>query len=111
MRSGGILIRTVLTALSAMAIAVTISGVPQAHADEHDDAFVDAMKRHGIVPIGDPAGMVTWAHWTCDQLAAGSPKEHIFVWLGQHAPQADNAVFIRESALYYCPEFKNRAGW
>ena len=102
-----------LTALAATAaaIAVSIAAAPVTHADEHDDAFVGALKSHGIVPLGDPAGMVTWAHWACDQLAAGSPKEHIVVWLGQNAPQADNSVFLREASLYYCPELKNKAGW
>lgn len=94
-----------------MAIVVSISTAPAAHADEHDDAFMDALKRHGILPIGDPAGVVTWAHWACDQLAQGSPKEHIVVWLSQNAPNADNSVFLREAALYYCPELKNKAGW
>jgi hypothetical protein len=103
----------VLAALStiAVAIALAISTVPAAHADEHDDAFLDALKRHhGIVPIGDPAGVVAWAHWACDQLAQGAKKEHIVVWLSQTAPHADNAEFLRLSALYYCPEYKNRAG-
>jgi hypothetical protein len=99
-----------LTAIAA-AIAVSISGAPAAHADEHDDAFIDALKQHGILPLGDPAGVVTWAHWACDQLANGSPKEHIVVWLGQNAPQADNSVFLREASLYYCPELKSNAGW
>jgi hypothetical protein len=93
------------------AIAVAISVASTAHADEHDDAFMDALKRHGILPLGDPAGVVTWAHWACDQLAAGSPKEHVVVWLGQNAPQADNSAFLREASLYYCPELKAKAGW
>ena len=102
-----------LAALSAIAVAIAlaISTAPAAHADEHDDAFLDALKRRGIVPIGDPAGVVTWAHWACDQLAQGAKKEHIVVWLSQNAPNADNAVFLREAALYYCPEHKRRAGW
>ena len=105
--------RQALAALTAIAaaISVLISAVPVAHADEHDDAFIGALKRRGIVPIGDPAGVVTWAHWACDQLAAGSPKEHVVVWLGQNAPQADNSVFLREASLYYCPDLKNQAGW
>jgi hypothetical protein len=95
----------------AAAIVVCISTAPAAYADEHNDAFMDALKHHGILPMGDPAGVVTWAHWSCDQLAQGSPKEHIVVWLGQNAPHADNSVFLREAALYYCPELKNKAGW
>jgi Protein of unknown function (DUF732) len=86
-----------LTAIAA-AIVVAISAAPGAHADEHDDAFMDALMRHGILPMGDPAGVVTWAHWACDQLAAGSPKEHIVVWLGQNAPQADNCRFSNSVA-------------
>jgi hypothetical protein len=105
--------RQALPALTAaaVAIAMSVSTATTAHADEHDDAFVEALQRHGILPLGDPAGMVTWAHWACDQLANGSPKEHVVVWLGQNAPQADNSVFLREASLYYCPELKNKAGW
>jgi hypothetical protein len=102
--------RSAVATLIAIA-ATAVMSMPTAHADEHDDAFVGALKSHGILPLGDPAGMVGWAHWSCDQLAAGSPKEHIVVWLGQTAPQADNSVFLREAALYYCPELKNKAGW
>ena len=113
MRANNSKTQRVLAALSAIAVAVglAISTGPAAHADEHDDAFLDALKRHGIVPIGDPAGVVTWAHWACDQLAQGAKKEHIVVWLSQSHPNADNAVFLREAALYYCPEHKRRAGW
>ena len=104
----------VLAALSAIAVAVglAISTAPAAHADEHDDRFLDALKRHGIVPAGDPAGVVTMAHWACDQLAQGAKKEHIAVWLSQYNPGgADHGAFLRVAALYYCPEHKNRAGW
>lgn len=113
MRANNSKIQRVLAALSAIAVTVglAISTVPAAHADEHDDAFMDALNRNGIVPIGDPAGVVTWAHWACDQLAQGAKKEHIVVWLSQNAPNADNSVFLREASLYYCPEYKHRAGW
>ena len=71
--------------------------------------FLDALKRHGMVPTGDPAGVVTWAHWACDQLAQGAKKDHIAVWLSQYAaPNADNAVFVRVASLYYCPEHKEQ---
>ena len=113
MRANNSKTQRALAALSALAVAVglAISTAPAARADEHDDRFLAALKRHGIVPIGDPAGVVTWAHWACDQLAQGAKKEHIVVWLSQNAPDADNAVFLRVAALYYCPEHKNRAGW
>lgn len=106
-------IRPALAALSAIAVAIALalSTAPTSRADEHDDAFVDALKSHGIVPMGDPGGVVVWAHWACDQLGQGSKKEHIVIWLSQHSPTADNATFLREAALYYCPEYKNRAGW
>jgi uncharacterized protein DUF732 len=110
MRIGSSTARQAFSVLMAMAVAASAS-VVQARADEHDDAFVDALKRHGIVPMGDPAGVVEWAHWACDQLAAGSPKEHIVVWLAQHSPDADNSAFLRTAALYYCPDLKRKAGW
>jgi Protein of unknown function (DUF732) len=103
----------VFAALSAIAVAVGLatSTAPAAHADEHDDAFLAALKRHGIVPFGDPAGVVTMAHRACDQLAQGAKREQIVVWLSQNAPHADTAMFLREAALYYCPDYKVTAGW
>ena len=70
-----------------------------------------ALERHDILAVGDPAGVVTWAHWACDQLRQGAPKEHVVAWLSQYNPDADNAVFLREAALYNCPELKSKAGW
>jgi len=66
--------------------------------------------------LGDPAALVGWAHWTCDQLAQGAKREHINIWLRQFnfSPGGDGSLdtmLIREAALYYCPEHKNRAGW
>jgi Protein of unknown function (DUF732) len=106
-----------LAALSAIAVAIglAISTAPAAHADEHDDAFLLALKRNGIVPLGEPAALVTWAHWACDQLDQGAKKEHIVVWLRQYNFSNGSldleAMFLREAALYYCPEHKERAGW
>ena len=108
-----------LAALSAIAVAIglAISTAPAAHADEHDTAFLLALKRHGIVPAGDPAALVTWAHWTCDQLDQGAKSEHIVAWLMQFKFSPNSAhgnlegMFLREAALYYCPEHKQRAGW
>jgi hypothetical protein len=105
--------RNALAALSALAVAIglTISTMPTAHADDRDDRFLDALKREGIVAIGDTSGVLSWAHWACDNLAQGAKKEHIIVWLSQYNPTADNAVFLREASLYYCPEYKRKAGW
>jgi len=103
-----------LAALSAIAVAIAlvISPAPTAHADEHDDAFIRALKSDGIVPTGDPAGVVAWAHWACDQLNQGANKEHVVAWLSQSNPNAANGTFLRKAALYYCPEHNNKlAGW
>ena len=107
-----------LAARSAIAVAIglAISRAPAAHADEHDDAFLAALKRHDIVATGDPAALLYWAHWACDQLDQGAKKDHIVVWMSQYQPGLSpsiglNAEFLRVAALYYCPEHKNGAGW
>jgi hypothetical protein len=100
--------------LSAIAVAVglAISAVPAAHADEHDDAFIHALKRDGIVPTRDPAEVVGWAHWACDQLNQGANKYDVVAWLSQYNPYVANDTFLRKAALYYCPEHNNKlAGW
>jgi hypothetical protein len=67
-----------LAALSAIAVAIglAISTAPAAHADEHDDAFLAALKRHDIVATGDPAALMYWAHWACDQLDRGKERPY-----------------------------------
>ena len=66
-----------LAASVAVAIALVISPAPTAHADEHDDAFIRALKSDGTVPTGDPAGVVAWALWACDQLNQGANKQYV----------------------------------
>jgi uncharacterized protein DUF732 len=72
-----------------------------AHADEHDDAFIHALERDGIVPTGDPAGVVAWAHWACDQLNQGANKYNVVAWLSQYNPNAATDTFLRKPALYW----------
>jgi hypothetical protein len=104
----------VLAALSVIAMAVGLATwtVPTAHADEHDDAFIHALERDGIIPTRDPAEVVGWAHWACDQLNQGANKQNVVAWLSQYNPYVANDTFLRKAALYYCPEHNNKlAGW
>ena len=79
---------------------------------EHDDAFIRALRSDGIVPTGDPAGVVAWAHWACGQLNQGANKQYVVAWLSQSDPNAANGTFLRKAALYYCPQHNNKlAGW
>jgi hypothetical protein len=99
-----------------LASANSCSSASAAHADDRDDSFLDAVKRHHIVPAGDPAVLMDWTHWACDQLGQGSKKGHIVVWMAQCYPglRPDvglNAEFLRVAALYHCPELKYEAGW
>jgi len=111
--------RRALAALAAtpVAIGLAMATVPAAHADDHDDDFLLALKHNGIVATGDPGALVEWAHWTCDQLDQGAKKEHIVAWLGQYHFSSGGdfgsleGTFIREAALYYCPQNKQKAGW
>jgi len=103
----------VLAALSVIAMAVGLATwtVNTAHADEHDDAFIHALERDGIVPTGDPAGVVAWAHWARDQLNQGANKYNVVAWLSQYNPNAATDTFLRKPALYYCPQHNKLAGW
>src|ERR1700754_4912621 len=100
--------RRAVKVFSALAVAVglAVSAAPAAHADEHDDAFLTALKRQGILPLGDPTGPVTWAHWACDQLDQGADPYHVVAWLGQYnntedpAFDASDAKFLREATIY-----------
>jgi len=104
--------------ISALVIAVGLAvlAAPVASADEHDDAFLAALKRDGIVPTSNPSALVSWAHWACDQLNQGAKSEHIVTWMTQYYPPLSldfyaNSIFLRKAALYYCPENKYKAGW
>ncbi len=117
MRSGRVNTRRALRVLSALAVAIglVVSAAPAAYADEHDDAFLKALKRQDILPLGDPTGPVTWAHWACDQLDQGADPYHVVAWLGQYnntedpAFDASDAMFLREATIYYCPAHKEIA--
>ena len=84
-------------------------------ADRHDDDFVLALKQHGIVAVGDPAGMIGWAHWACDQLAQGASAQNVVVWLDGYNPvgkgdfAATDALFLRTATVYYCPAYRDAA--
>jgi hypothetical protein len=109
-----------LAGLSAMAVAIglAVSTAPTARADENDEAFLKALFHRDIRPTGDPAGLVYWAHWTCDQLNQGAEDDHVLAWLGQYRVIADprvfgdsTEVFVHEATHYYCPAHQDRFGW
>jgi hypothetical protein len=109
--------RTAFGLLSALAVAAgaAISAAPVASADQHDDDFVLALKQHGVVAVGDPAGMIGWAHWACDQLSQGAQAQHVVQWLdGYNKASAGDfgstdAVFLRTATIYYCPAYRDAA--
>ncbi len=103
--------------LSAMALAtgLAVFSAPPAAADENDEAFLEALQRSGIAAIGDPAGVVGWAHWACDHLDQGADPRDVVSWLDQYngssnpAFDASDARFLRAAAIYYCPAHKDAA--
>ena len=84
MRANKSKIQRVLTALSVIAMAVGLATwtVPTAHADEHDDAFIHALERDGIVPTRDPAEVVGWGKPAPDGVGRGVACSG---FLGHHA--------------------------
>ena len=70
--------RTLLAAVPVLAVALlgALGTVPTAHADPTDDAFIAALKAHGISHESDQAAIAA-GRLVCHQLDTGKTQEEI----------------------------------
>jgi hypothetical protein len=104
-RSGSL---SLLAAGGALAVALlgAPGSVPAAHADATDDAFIAALRAHGITH--DSANSeIAAGHLVCHQLDMGKTQEQIATdVMSSSTLDGDNAgYFVAIAERAYCPQY------
>jgi hypothetical protein len=88
------------------AALLSLRAAPTAHADPTDDAFVAALRAHGIVHESAQAE-ITAGHLVCHQLAMGKTQEQIATdVMNSSSLDGDNAgYFVAVAERAYCPQY------
>ncbi len=92
--------------LVAVALLGPLGAAPTAHADATDDAFVAALKAHGIVHESNQSEVAA-GHLVCHQLAMGKTQEQIATdVMSSSTLDGDNAgYFVAIAERAYCPQY------
>ncbi len=99
-----------LSALAAGALAAAALlgqlAAPSAHADGNDDAFIAALKAHGIEHESRQAA-ISAAHLVCHQLDMGKTQEQIAtdVMNSSGIDGDDAGYFVAIAERAYCPQY------
>ncbi|BBZ45606.1 DUF732 domain-containing protein [Mycobacterium parmense] len=91
---------------SAIALLTPLLAAPTAHADATDDAFVAALKAHGIVHESNSAAIAA-GHLVCHQMDMGKTQEQIATdVMNSSTLDGDNAgYFVAVAERAYCPQY------
>lgn len=83
-----------------------LGSAPTAHADATDDAFIAALRAHGITHESGQAA-VTAGHLVCHQLASGKNQEEIAadVMNSSSLPGNEAGYFVAVAERAYCPQY------
>ncbi|MDT5258140.1 MAG: hypothetical protein QOD10_3220 [Mycobacterium sp.] len=97
-----------LAAGGALAVALlgALGSAPAAHADATDDAFVAALRAHGITH-DSPHSAIAAGHLVCHQLDMGKTQEQIATdVMSSSTLDGDNAgYFVAIAERAYCPQY------
>ena len=98
-------VRTLLAAL-AVALFGALGACTTAGADAVDDAFIAALKAHGIVHESDQAA-ITAGRLVCHQLEMGKPQDEIATdVMNSSGIDGDHAgYFVAIAERAYCPQY------
>ena len=90
----------------AVALLGALGAAPTAHADATDDAFVSALKAHGILGEANQSEIAA-GHLVCHQLAMGKTQEQIATdVMNSSTLDGDNAgYFVAIAERAYCPQY------
>ena len=97
-------------AVAGLAVAVLLLGLfrgaPTARADATDDAFISALKAHGITHDSNQAAIQA-GHLVCHQLDMGKTQEQIATdVMNSSKLDGDNAgYFVAVAERAYCPQY------
>ena len=90
----------------AVALLGALGSAPAAHADATDDAFVAALRSHGIVH-DSPQSEIAAGHLVCHQLDMGKTQEQIAtdVMSSSGMDGANSGYFVAIAERAYCPQY------
>jgi hypothetical protein len=90
----------------AVALLGALGSAPAAHADATDDAFVAALRAHGITH-DSPHSAIAAGHLVCHQLDMGKTQEQIATdVMSSSTLDGDNAgYFVAIAERAYCPQY------
>ena len=105
-RTLGLLSMLTAGPLLAAGLFGSLGTAPSAHADANDDAFVSALKTHGIVHDSSQAE-ISAGHLVCHQLDMGKTQEQIATdVMNSSTLDGDNAgFFVAVAERAYCPQY------
>ncbi len=99
---------SLLAAGGAVAVALLglLGSAPAAHADARDDAFIAALKAHGITHESTQSAIAA-GHLVCHQLDMGKTQEQIATdVMNSSTLDGDNAgYFVAIAERAYCPQY------
>ena len=92
--------------LAAAALLGQLGAAPTARADATDDAFVSALKAHGIVHDSSQTEIEA-GHLVCHQLDMGKTQEQIAtdVMSSSTLDGANAGYFVAVAERAYCPQY------
>jgi hypothetical protein len=92
-------------ALAAALLGPLVSA-PAAHADATDDAFIAALRAHGITH-DSPHSAISAGHLVCHQLDMGKTQEQVATdVMSSSTLDGDNAgYFVAIAERAYCPQY------
>jgi Protein of unknown function (DUF732) len=100
--------RALLVAGGALAVALlgALGSAPVAHADATDDAFVAALRSHGITHDSAQSAIAA-GHLVCHQLDMGKTQEQIAtdVMSSSGMDGANSGYFVAVAERAYCPQY------
>jgi hypothetical protein len=86
--------------------ALALGVAAPAWADTNDDAFLKALKGHGITATSDQA-MITVGHLVCKQLSKGMSVNAVVAQAelyGNSMSESDAKFLVQTASAAYCPE-------
>src|ERR1700757_402559 len=92
----------------AVALLGALGSAPAAHADATDDAFVAALRAHGITHDSAHSAIAA-GHLVCHQLNMGKTQEQIAtdVMRSSTLDGASAGYFVAVAERAYCPQYED----
>ena len=90
----------------AVALLGPVTAAPTAHANPTDDAFIAALRAHGL-EHESPQAAIAAAHLVCHQLDMGKTQEQVATdVMNSSGIDGDNAgYFVALAERAYCPQY------